>query len=217
MTSENKTRNKNLTVPNAISLARLLITPFFAYFFLNDEIVIAAILLIISGLSDMLDGVIARKLNQITELGKMLDPLADKVTQGVIALCLAIKIPEIRIILIIFIVKELIMLCGAVYLLKNKKRPTAAKWYGKTATVLFYISVIVIVAMHTFFDIKPIAFEIIANGLLIITAVFMLYSLFKYIKLFFEIVKSDDDKYDFSLPDEIRAKKEIGSNEEKSK
>lgn len=81
---EEKLRNKNLTVPNAMSLFRILVIPFFAYFFLKDNLTAAVIALALSGLSDALDGFVARRFNQITELGKMLDPLADKLTQGTV-------------------------------------------------------------------------------------------------------------------------------------
>ena len=78
---EEKLRNKNLTVPNAMSLFRILVIPFFAYFFLKDNLTAAVIALALSGLSDALDGFVARRFNQITELGKMLDPLADRRSQ----------------------------------------------------------------------------------------------------------------------------------------
>lgn len=207
--SEVKQRNKNLTIPNAISVIRILLVPFIAYYFIKDRILISVVLICISGLSDLFDGLIARKFNQITELGKMLDPLADKITQGVVALCLAIKYPHIRIILIIFILKELLMLIFAISLLRKKKRPTAAQWYGKVATTLFYVSVAVIVAMSAFFEVDQAVFNITANILLSITAAFMLYSAYKYFRIYLEIKRSDDEKYNFDLPDEIRAKKDV--------
>lgn len=205
MTAEKKTRNNNLTVPNAISVVRILLVPFFAYFFLKDRLAVAVSLLVLSGLSDLFDGMIARKFNQVTELGKMLDPLADKITQGVVALCLAVKIPEIRLILGLFIVKELVMLVGAILLIKKKKKPCAAQWYGKIATTLFYVSVTVIVGMKTFFTVDP----VLSNVLLIITAVVMFYAAFKYLQIFLEILRSQDEKYNFSLPDEIRKQKVV--------
>ena len=106
----------------------MLIGPF-VYYFLHDQILPAAICLVLSGLSDMFDGMIARKFNQITELGKMLDPVADKLTQGTVAVCLAIKQPVLIPLLAIFILKELLMLVAGTFLvLKKKKRPTASKW-----------------------------------------------------------------------------------------
>lgn len=206
MPKESQMRNKNLTIPNLMSVARIALVPFFAYYFMNDKLVHAAACLVVSGLSDLFDGFIARKFNQITELGKMLDPLADKITQGVVAICLAIKIPDIRLILIIFISKELLMLCGAIVLLKRKKRPTAAMWYGKVATTLFYVSVTAIVCMKNLMVLEDLVFKITANVLLTVTAIMMIYSAIKYFQIFLEINRSNDEKYNFDLPDEIRAK-----------
>lgn len=114
---EEKLRNKNLTVPNAMSLFRILVIPFFAYFFLKDNLTAAVIALALSGLSDALDGFVARRFNQITELGKMLDPLADKLTQGTVAVCIAVRYPTICPLLFLLVTKELVMLCGACFLL----------------------------------------------------------------------------------------------------
>lgn len=203
---ERKPINQNLTVPNGLSLLRILIVPFFAWFFMKDQLAVAVALLVLSGLTDMVDGFLARKLNQVTELGKMLDPFADKLTQGVVALCLAIKFPVIGPVLLVFILKELLMLCCAVFLLKKRKRPCAAKWYGKVATVLFYISVAVIVVMDGFFHVSGLVFDVVSNVLLILTAVMMIFSAVKYFQIFLEILHSDDQQYELSLHDEIRAK-----------
>lgn len=206
MSGERKPRNQNLTVPNALSVLRIVIVPFFAWCFLRGHLTAAVALLVFSGLSDLFDGLIARKFNQITELGKMLDPFADKLTQGVVALCLAIKFPVVCPLLVLFILKELGMLCCAVILLKKKKRPCAAMWYGKVATVMFYVSVSAIVVMDGFLNLKTGTFETVSYVLLILTAAMMIYSAVKYFQIFLEILRSDDEKYELSLPDEIRAK-----------
>lgn len=211
---ETKQRNKNLTIPNAISVARIILIPFIAYYFLEDKIFISVVLICTSGLSDMFDGLIARKFNQVTELGKMLDPLADKLTQGIVAICLTIKYPHIRVLLLVFIGKELLMLIFAIVLLKAKKRPCAAQWYGKVSTVLFYFSVAIIVAMSAF-NVETGLFDTVSFVLLFITAVSMLYALYRYAKIFFETIKSDDEKYSFDLPDEIRAKRDVAPKREK--
>lgn len=206
MPRESKPRNQNLTVPNALSVLRIVIVPFFAWTFLTGHTIIATILLGVSGLSDMFDGMIARKFNQVTELGKMLDPFADKLTQGVVALCLGLKFPVVLPLLVLFVVKELAMLCCAGVLLKKRKRPCAAQWYGKVATVMFYISVGVIVVMHGVFRLSGPMFTGIAYGLLLLTAVMMIYAAVKYFQIFLEILRSDDEKYGLDLPDEMRAK-----------
>ena len=71
MPQEKKPINQNLTVPNALSVLRIIVIPFFAWFFMHDQLAIAVALLVLSGLSDCVDGFIARKLNQVTELGKV--------------------------------------------------------------------------------------------------------------------------------------------------
>lgn len=170
---------ENLTIPNLLSLFRILTIPFFIYFYMKDMVYVAIIVLAVGGLSDCVDGYIARRFNQITELGKMLDPLADKLTQAAIAVCIAFKYPIIAPVLIFFIVKEFIMLIGAVVLLKKGARPVAANWYGKLGTILFYLSVTVVVIM-TLCSVPSPAFEIVSYILLGLTALIMAYSLFKY-------------------------------------
>ncbi len=206
MPREKKPINKNLTIPNALSALRILIVPFFAWCFLADQLCWAIALLLLSGLSDLLDGFIARRFNQITELGKILDPFADKLTQGTVALCLAIKFPMIGPVLGLFIAKELSMLCCAIVLLKKHKHPGAAKWYGKVATVMFYVSVSAIVVMDAF-QLLPIeSFYVASYALLALTGVMMAYSAVKYFQIFLRILHSGEGEYEFDLPDEIHAK-----------
>lgn len=204
MEKEVRMKNKNLTVPNALSALRIVIVPFFAWAFLSGHVALSAILLGLSGLTDCFDGMIARKLNQVTDLGKMLDPLADKLTQGIVALCLAVRFPSIRILLLIFVAKELGMLCCAVILLQKKKRPCAAKWYGKVATVMFYVSVGLIVVLDGFFHLSGTAFEVVSYALLLLTALMMIYAAVRYFQIFLQILRSDDPKDEFNLPEEIR-------------
>lgn len=181
---------KNLTIPNLISILRIIIIPFFIYYFLNHNIVVAATLIVFSGLTDMLDGLIARKFNQITELGKMLDPFADKLTQIAIAICVAINFPILFPFLAIMLAKELAMIFFATLLLKSKKRPSAAKWYGKLGTVMFYLSVTVIIVMH----ISKVSIDIflpVSIVLLSITVFVMVYSSVQYFKIYKEIKTSE--------------------------
>ncbi|MEH2935797.1 CDP-alcohol phosphatidyltransferase family protein [Oscillospiraceae bacterium 21-37] len=208
MSREKKPRNQNLTIPNALSCMRILLVPFFAWCFLRGSLTWAAALLVLSGLTDMFDGLIARKCNQITELGKILDPFADKLTQGVVALCLAIRFPMIGPLLGLFIAKELLMLCCALVLLKKRRRPGGAKWYGKVATVMFYVSVSVIVVMDGLhLAATPQAFYTVSFVLLTLTALMMLYAAFRYSQVFFTLLHSTDEENHLDLPDEIHAKK----------
>lgn len=200
-------KNQNWTIPNLLSVLRILVIAPFAYFFLNDQLLWAVVMLAFSGLSDLFDGMIARKFNQITELGKMLDPLADKLTQGTIAICLAVKHPLLIPILAIFVLKEFGMLIGGCILLKKKKRPCAAKWYGKVATFLFYISAVVIVMMQGVFHLYTTTATIIAYVLLGITAAFMIYAMVRYFQIFLQLLHSDDPKDGLDINKEIKATK----------
>ena len=208
MSREKKPRNQNLTVPNALSVLRILMVPFFAWYFLHGRLVVAAALLVLSGLTDMFDGLIARKFNQITEVGKILDPFADKLTQGVVAFCLAVRFPMIGPVLGLFIAKELLMLCCALVLLKKRKRPGGAKWYGKVATVLFYVSVSVIVVMDGLhLAPSPAVFYGVCFSMLTVTGVFMFYAAFRYSQVFFALLHSTDKENELDLPGEIHPKK----------
>lgn len=191
MAQEKKASNRILTVPNAMSAVRILIVPLFAVFYLRGNVPVAAGVLVLSGLTDMLDGWVARRFDQITDLGKMLDPFADKLTQGVVALCIALRFPAVRPLLLLFILKELLMLCCALVLLKKHKRPCAAKWYGKVATVMFYVSVAAIVTMDGIGLLKPYTINVWAYVLLGLTGVMMAYAAFKYFQIFLSILRED--------------------------
>ena len=190
-----------------LSVLRILVIGPFAYFFLNDQLLWAVAMLAFSGLSDLFDGLIARKFNQVTELGKMLDPVADKLTQATIAVCLAVKHPILIPILLVFVFKELGMLVGGCILLKKKKRPCAAKWYGKVATFSFYISAVVIVVMEGVFHLYTTTTVVISYVLLGITAVFMIYAMVRYFQIFLQLLHSTDPKDNLDMNWEIKAKK----------
>ena len=183
-----------ITVPNGMSVLRILLVPVFAAFYLNGNLPAAVTTLVISGLTDMLDGLIARRFNQITDLGKMLDPFADKLTQGVVALCIAIRFPSIRPLLLLFILKELLMLSCAVVLLKKHKRPCAAKWYGKVATVMFYMSVSAIVLLDGLGIMGPDKQNIAAFVMLGLTGIMMAYAAMKYFQIFLAILREPEEK-----------------------
>ena len=107
----------------------MLIIPF-VYFFLAEQNIYAAICIGLSGLSDCFDGMAARKLNQVTPLGKILDPIADKVTLFAVVICMVIYVPMVLPILVTLLVKDLIMLLGGADLIK-KGLEKYDKTYGK--------------------------------------------------------------------------------------
>ncbi len=178
-------KKENLNIPNILSLARIIIIVPFVLYFLNDDYLASAFVLIISGFSDMFDGMIARSLGQITPLGKVLDPLADKLTLTAVIICMGIKFPEIVPFVVILILKDLSMLIAGSFLIKKGIEPPAARWYGKVATVFFYVSVIIIVALKAIWGVNR---PIVSISLLSVTSAFMLFALFKYFIIFLKLI-----------------------------
>ena len=208
--SQKQTLSYIFNVPNTLSFLRILLVPFMAYFLLNNQIFLAFLMVALSGLSDAFDGYFARKLNQVTELGKLLDPIADKLTQVVATVCIAVKFPQLIGILVVFVVKEVLMSMGAAYLMHKNKKPGAARWYGKAATVLFYFSVAVIVLMDAFFTVEPKVFYVVSGVLLGLTAVMMLYAFVRYGMMFLQLLKSEDPKDAFDLHTVVTGKEKEG-------
>ena len=128
-------------IPNALTIVRFLLIPFIVFYILTGQYIAGFVVLTISGLTDILDGCIARKFNFITNFGKLIDPLADKSTQIAVLASLTFKgIIPLWILLIVFI-KEIAMVAGASFLY-GKKLVVSSRWYGKLATVLFYAAIV---------------------------------------------------------------------------
>lgn len=128
-------------IPNILTIIRFLLIPVLIAFALENDYIAVIVVLTISGITDILDGFIARKFNLITNFGKLMDPLADKATQITLLGILTFqKIIPIWIIVIV-IIKEFLMISGASFLY-GKELVVSSKWYGKLATVLFYIAIV---------------------------------------------------------------------------
>lgn len=128
-------------VPNILTIIRFLLIPLLIIVALQGDYISTIIVLTISGITDILDGYIARRFNYITNFGKLMDPLADKATQITLLTVLTIqKIIPVWIIVIVLL-KEFLMIAGASFLY-GKELVVSSKWYGKLATVLFYIAIV---------------------------------------------------------------------------
>lgn len=175
-----------VTIPNIITYVRFVLIIPFVYFFLAEQYIYAAICIGLSGLSDCFDGMAARKLNQVTPLGKILDPIADKVTLFAVVICMVIYVPMVLPILVTLLVKDLIMLLGGADLIKKRLTPPSANWYGKVGTIIFYFSVCLIVFLKALFAYENMVLDLI---LLSVTAASMLYALYRYGKIYFAMIK----------------------------
>ncbi len=128
-------------IPNILTIIRFILIPVILYFIFTGNYILAFIFFTLSGITDILDGAIARKFNLISTFGKLMDPLADKLTQISVLATLVFKDIIPFWILIIVILKEFIMIMGASFLY-GKDVVVYSKWFGKLATVLFYFAIV---------------------------------------------------------------------------
>jgi len=136
-----------LTIPNLLSLIRIILIPVFGVLFYQGNVLLAVVVLVISGLTDFFDGKIARKFNQVSELGKVLDPVADKLTQITIAIILFLTFNKsddpvmvwFKWVFLFFVAKELLMVVVGGIMIAIGLKPSAAVIYGKVATFAYYV------------------------------------------------------------------------------
>ena len=141
---------KKENIPNILTIIRFILIPFIYISVLSKHYLAALIIFTISALTDVLDGYIARKYNYITDIGKLIDPLADKLTQVSLLLSLALlKILPWWIFAIVFI-KELVLVISASVLYSKKDVVVYSKWYGKLATTLFYLAIVCSLIINQF-------------------------------------------------------------------
>lgn len=189
-----------LTIPNLLSILRILLIPVFAVLLLKDYVVAAIVVIIFAELTDLLDGHIARKYNQITALGKLLDPIADKLSQISIVIVLIIKYWDnaIKYLFMFFIIKEIVMLIGGAILLSKGLRPVAAEMWGKVATTVFCVVMIFVLAFGengVLCNIVGFTLPNVVTWILVtISAVCTLGSLLGYIPGFVRQLKERKDK-----------------------
>lgn len=182
-TSVSPYENRIITIPNILSIFRILLLPLFVYLYLHAEttweFLRASIVLAVSALTDLADGKIARRFNMISKLGKVLDPIADKLTHITIAFCLCWQIPQMIYVFVLLLVKELSMMFMALYgtFRKNKKIWDSAQWYGKVCTTIVFVIFIVLALF-------PQIPTPVINALLFICSFSLLGSLVMYIRMF---------------------------------
>ena len=166
-------------IPNILTIIRFLLIPIILIYIFTGNYILALIVFTISALTDIADGFIARKFNLVSNFGKLMDPLADKLTQ-IATLTSLVIIHIIPIwILIIVISKEFIMICGASFLY-GKDVVVYSKWYGKLSTVLLYIAIVFSLLTKQFALIG--IWENIDLALFTLAIIMTLFALVMYIK-----------------------------------
>lgn len=181
MSSEQRKKSV-LTIPNLLSLFRIALIPVYVVIYLNAanerQYLLAGSLLAVSCLTDLADGIIARKFQMVTTLGKVLDPLADKLTQFAMILSLSVRYRALYPILCLFLAKELFQ-CGALlfFVRKGKVLP-GALFAGKLCTTVLFISLLFLVL----FPNMP---SETVLGVMLTDMFFLLYSFVSYITAYF--------------------------------
>lgn len=161
------------TIPNLLSIFRLALIPLYVAIYLNarssTDYYLAAAILAVSCLTDLIDGQIARRYNMISTVGKVLDPLADKVTQFTMVICLSVKYPILWSLVILIFIKEIFQLVAGLLRFRKGKMLKGAQITGKICTTILFISLILLVMMP---DIPHTAVEIITlvDGIFLLIA-----------------------------------------------
>lgn len=164
-------RAEAFSIPNILSYFRLLLIPLFIVLYVQEDFTEALITLAASGLSDILDGRIARKYDMVTDLGKVLDPVADKLTQCAMMLCVAMRYPAMWWLLGLHIVKETVMLIMGWYVLKRTDTVNSAIWVGKLCTGVIYAVMMLHVILPHLPQPVSVGCTIVCAGLIVLSLI----------------------------------------------
>lgn len=179
------------SIPNCMGYFRILLIPLFCFLYLNakdrSDYYLAAGVILVSYITDFLDGQVARRFHMITEFGKFLDPVADKLTHGAIALCLAFRYEAMRYLFALMVIKEGFMAVMGLINLRHGRKLDGAKWFGKFCTGALFILLFLLVVWPEI----PLAW---ANGLTAVVTVIMFLTLCLYIPEFRRMIRSWDRK-----------------------
>ena len=177
-------------IPNYLSVARILLVPIFAFFFFHeypDNVLLAVILFLIAGITDVVDGFLARKFNWITNIGKILDPAADKFMQIMVLFCLTLKefipIPVV----VVFAAKEVLTGIGALLIYKRKDIVATSNFYGKLASAVFYITMFIIMLRD--YLRKTHAFDGVTLALCVVAMFTAIMAIIMYAGSYYSVIK----------------------------
>lgn len=181
-------KKEAFSIPNIMGYFRIILIPVFLYVYYNatsvEDYYVAAGIVCISGITDFLDGFIARKFNMITEWGKFIDPLADKLTQAALVFALSFKYKLMWYLVGLFIVKEGFMAIMGIIMLRKGKKLDGAKWFGKLCTAILYIVMFMLMLFQKMNNDN-------ANFLILVCGLFMLMSFILYMPVFYKMHKSN--------------------------
>ncbi len=181
---QSDSKNRIFTIPNLLSLLRLVMIPFILYFYLvKGNTTAAFVLVLLSGITDLMDGYIARHFNQISELGKILDPIADKLTQLAMYICL-LNHRLIWLLIVVSVLRELVVPAVGYAVIRYCGVVTGSRWYGKVSTFIIYV----VVLLLFLFPSMP---EAWADALILLCAAFSLLALVLYAKMYIGMLAAE--------------------------
>ena len=186
-------RKDVLTIPNLLSLFRLALIPAIVLFYLSGHRYASVALILLSALTDVVDGRIARRFHMVSDLGKFLDPVADKLTQIAMLCCLILRYPWAVLLVALLILKELFQLTLGIIVLKKTNVINSARWFGKLNTVVLYATMVL---LFLFPEIPTSLSEL----LFVLCTATMLFSMLLYGRFFHALIKhaenSDEENKD---------------------
>ena len=169
------------SIPNIMCYFRIILIPVFCYMYLTAETgkdyIMASMVVLLSSLTDLFDGMVARKFNMITELGKILDPVADKLSHAALALCLAFRYPLMWALLSLMAVKEGYMAIMGIKYLKKGKMMDGAMWFGKICTASLFVGLMSLFLIYN----MPVVW---VNTIIIVLMIIMTITLLMYIPVY---------------------------------
>ena len=188
---EQNTRKQLFTIPNLLSLLRLCMIPLIIWLYCTQKnYALTAVVLVLSGLTDMVDGYIARRFNMVTDLGKALDPVADKLTQASVMFCLLSRFRMMLVPLLLLIFKEVCNGVMSLVVIKKTGKVCGADWHGKVCTWLLYAMIFVHIV---WFDIsREWTTALIGICVIMMTLSFALYMVRNYKMLTKEVTNNDN-------------------------
>ncbi|WP_461811378.1 CDP-alcohol phosphatidyltransferase family protein [Faecalimonas sp.] len=174
------------SIPNLMGYFRIILIPIILWKYLTAESMvdyrIAALIIGISGITDFLDGFVARKFNMVTQLGKAIDPIADKLTQIAIVCALSVRFEWFGVVACLLIVKEGFMGIMGFILIRKGKMLNGAKWFGKVSTAVLYVIMFALILI-------PDIHMNIANGMILVSGILLTLSLVLYIPEYRKLLK----------------------------
>ena len=171
-------KREYFSIPNLMGYFRIILIPVYLWLYFHAQetadYLKAAIVIGISGLTDCFDGKVARRFDMITEWGKVLDPIADKLTIGAVVFSLAFRYPLMWLAAALYVIKEGYMAVAGSIMMKHGHRMDGAQWYGKVCTAYTYVLIFLLLFI-------PQIPRIVSDVMIGVCCVIMIYTFFRYI------------------------------------